>query len=254
MPWSTASTVAPITSSFPISTRPATARRARSSSCASSTTRRAGARVRSRCAPTSTSTRRSTATGATWLDRQAIAREPAHRRVGRIRRRGARRDDARAEHLIGQGLAERQGATASSSPATFSTRCASANSKPSARSSPPRRGRPFRPAATGDYITGAYRQRLALASGRFAMIDDGLGFRLVPWSPSLERTARPARLRSRPRRRRHRLELRPQAGSRLVSTSGPCPKDQYFFASLRRLAIAVRLPLNADGQAIFLTL
>jgi Protein of unknown function (DUF3363) len=25
-----------------------------------------------------------------------------------------------------------------------------------------------------------------LASGRFAMIDDGLGFQLVPWSPSLE--------------------------------------------------------------------
>jgi hypothetical protein len=26
-----------------------------------------------------------------------------------------------------------------------------------------------------------------LASGRFAMIDNGLGFQLVPWSPSLER-------------------------------------------------------------------
>jgi len=25
-----------------------------------------------------------------------------------------------------------------------------------------------------------------LASGRFAMIDDGLGFTLVPWTPSLE--------------------------------------------------------------------
>jgi hypothetical protein len=25
-----------------------------------------------------------------------------------------------------------------------------------------------------------------LASGRFAMIDNGLGFSLVPWSPSLE--------------------------------------------------------------------
>jgi hypothetical protein len=32
-----------------------------------------------------------------------------------------------------------------------------------------------------------YRQRFALASGRFAMIDDGLGFQLVPWSPSLEK-------------------------------------------------------------------
>ena len=27
---------------------------------------------------------------------------------------------------------------------------------------------------------GIYRQRVTLASGRFAMIDDGLGFQLVP--------------------------------------------------------------------------
>ncbi|MNL87151.1 hypothetical protein D3C87_2161660 [compost metagenome] len=32
-----------------------------------------------------------------------------------------------------------------------------------------------------------YRQRFAMASGRFAMIDDGLGFQLVPWTPSLEK-------------------------------------------------------------------
>jgi hypothetical protein len=48
-------------------------------------------------------------------------------------------------------------------------------------------GMPFRKSATGDYVAGLYRQRLMLASGRFAMIDDGLGFQLVPWSPSLER-------------------------------------------------------------------
>jgi len=27
---------------------------------------------------------------------------------------------------------------------------------------------------------------VTLASGRFAMIDDGLGFRLAPWRPALE--------------------------------------------------------------------
>ena len=48
-------------------------------------------------------------------------------------------------------------------------------------------GRPFSKAGTGEYVAGTYRQRLALASGRFAMIDDGLGFQLVPWTPSLER-------------------------------------------------------------------
>lgn len=34
---------------------------------------------------------------------------------------------------------------------------------------------------------GTYRQRLMLSSGRFAMIDDGLSFQLVPWSPALEK-------------------------------------------------------------------
>jgi hypothetical protein len=42
------------------------------------------------------------------------------------------------------------------------------------------------PADTGEQISGVYRQRLSLASGRFAMIDNGLGFQLVPWAPSLE--------------------------------------------------------------------
>ena len=39
----------------------------------------------------------------------------------------------------------------------------------------------------GDIVAGIYRERLDLASGRFAMIDDGLGFSLVTWTPSLER-------------------------------------------------------------------
>jgi Protein of unknown function (DUF3363) len=33
---------------------------------------------------------------------------------------------------------------------------------------------------------GTVRERIALASGRYAMIDDGLGFSLVPWTPSLD--------------------------------------------------------------------
>ena len=43
-----------------------------------------------------------------------------------------------------------------------------------------------RPVA-GEYVAGTVRQRLTLSSGRFAMIDDGLGFQLVPWSRDLER-------------------------------------------------------------------
>ena len=45
----------------------------------------------------------------------------------------------------------------------------------------------FNQAASGEYVVGSYRQRFVLASRRFAMIDDGLGFQLVPWTPSLEK-------------------------------------------------------------------
>jgi predicted RNase H-like nuclease (RuvC/YqgF family) len=48
-------------------------------------------------------------------------------------------------------------------------------------------GLPYVPAASEEHVAGTYRQRLALTSGRFAMIDNGLGFALVPWTPTLEK-------------------------------------------------------------------
>ncbi len=47
-------------------------------------------------------------------------------------------------------------------------------------------GRVHRPTEDGDVVAGTYRQRVSLAAGRFAMIDDGMGFQLVPWRPALE--------------------------------------------------------------------
>jgi hypothetical protein len=47
-------------------------------------------------------------------------------------------------------------------------------------------GLPARPSAEGEHVAGVYRERIALASGRFAIIDDGLGFQLVPWRLALE--------------------------------------------------------------------
>lgn len=94
--------------------------------------------------------------------------------------------NARAEHLIEQGLAERQGRSvifARNLIDTLRRREVEALGEKLAAES----GRPFSRSATGEYVAGTYRQRFALASGRFAMIDDGLGFQLVPWSPSLEK-------------------------------------------------------------------
>ena len=46
---------------------------------------------------------------------------------------------------------------------------------------------PYTPVGSGEPVAGTYRQRLTLTSGRFALIDNGLGFALVPWTPTLEK-------------------------------------------------------------------
>ena len=51
------------------------------------------------------------------------------------------------------------------------------------------------PSGVGDYVTGIYRQRVTLASGRFAMIDDGLGFPTRTLAPGAGAETRPARVR-----------------------------------------------------------
>jgi Protein of unknown function (DUF3363) len=41
----------------------------------------------------------------------------------------------------------------------------------------------YRDTRNGESIRGAYRRSLDLARGRFAALDDGVGFSLVPWRP-----------------------------------------------------------------------
>jgi hypothetical protein len=35
-------------------------------------------------------------------------------------------------------------------------------------------------------VAGIYRRSVMLASGRYAMLDEGTGFSLVPWKPVIE--------------------------------------------------------------------
>jgi Protein of unknown function (DUF3363) len=48
------------------------------------------------------------------------------------------------------------------------------------------RGVEFTAAKTGEYVGGTLVGSTQLASGRFAMIDDGMGLQLVPWQPVLD--------------------------------------------------------------------
>ncbi|MBG6200187.1 type IV secretory pathway VirD2 relaxase [Labrenzia sp. EL_13] len=130
--------------------------------------------------------RQVTASGATWLDRQSIAREPVALSEGGF---GAEVKDAlnrRAEHLVEEGLAERKGQRVTFARNLIETlrrkELEALGDRLAAKT-----GQPLNRSGSSEYVTGIYRQRFDLASGRFAMIDDGLGFQLVPWTPSLEK-------------------------------------------------------------------
>src|SRR5262249_24450469 len=126
------------------------------------------------------------ASGATWLDRQLVGRHVAPLASSGFGQEVRDTMNARVDHLIGQGLARRQGQGVIFARDLLDTLRRRELEAAAARMSWSA-GLPYHSTMEGETIAGVYRERLNLASGRFAMIDDGLGFRLVPWSPSLER-------------------------------------------------------------------
>jgi type IV secretory pathway VirD2 relaxase len=126
------------------------------------------------------------ATGATWLDRRLVGREPMPLSESGFGREVRDAMQARADHLATEGLARRQGQRLVFARDLLDTLRSRELSEASNRLSA-ETGLPRHAVAEGETVAGVYRQRLTLASGRFAMIDDGLGLSLVPWSPSLEK-------------------------------------------------------------------
>ena len=125
------------------------------------------------------------APGATWLDRQLLAREPAMTGSGGFGIEVRDAMDRRAEHLAAEGLARRQGQRVLFARNLLDTlRRQELNG--AAGKLAVETGLVYRPSVEGEHVAGIYRQRVILSSGRFAMIDDGLGFQLVPWRPALE--------------------------------------------------------------------
>lgn len=126
------------------------------------------------------------ATGATCLDRRLVAKEPMQLSEAGFGREVRDAMESRTEHLVAEGLARRQGQRIIFARGLLDTLRARELNQAAARLSA-QTGLPRHAAAEGESVAGVYRQRLTLASGRYAMIDDGLGFSLVPWSPSIER-------------------------------------------------------------------
>ncbi|CAM5530750.1 hypothetical protein MAUB1S_08855 [Mycolicibacterium aubagnense] len=127
-----------------------------------------------------------TAPGATWLDHRLVEREQMPLSMGGFGREARDAMQARAEHLADEGLARRQGQRIILQRDLLNTlrrrELDAVGEKLTAET-----GLAHVKAAAGEHVSGVYRQRLTLSSGRFAMIDNGLGFQLVPWSHELER-------------------------------------------------------------------
>jgi Protein of unknown function (DUF3363) len=119
--------------------------------------------------------------GATWLDQELVGGVTD---LGESGFAGEVREALRqrGEFLVEQGLAQRrtQGLVlARNLLATLRKR----EIESAARGIAYETGLAYRPTVDGERVSGRYRRNVQLASGRFAMLDDGIGFSLLPWKP-----------------------------------------------------------------------
>ena len=122
--------------------------------------------------------------GATWLDQQLIGGGKGLGDLGF----GSEVKDAlqqRADFLTEQGLAERRGRRLILARNLLATLRGRELTK-AAQNIAAETGLKHRPVADGQRVAGIYRRSVMLASGRYAVLDDGMGFSLVPWKPVIE--------------------------------------------------------------------
>ena len=121
--------------------------------------------------------------GVTWLDQTLVHDTiPPEQGFGADARNALRQ---RLAFLVEEGLARRDGTQIKFSRNllwTLQARELSATAKAIETET----GLTYRPTSNGDHVSGIYRRSVALTSGRFAMLDDGVGFSLVPWRSVIE--------------------------------------------------------------------
>lgn len=122
--------------------------------------------------------------GATWLDEQLIAGSKDLAAVG-FGAQARTAMEKRLEHLEEKGLAQRRGqrvVLARNRLRTLRAReLAVAGQRLQAET-----GLTYHPVGDDGRASGIYRRSVVLASGRYAMLDNGKGFSLVPWKPVIE--------------------------------------------------------------------
>lgn len=126
------------------------------------------------------------APGATWLDKQLIARSPemiSSTGMGSEIEMALR---SRRQWLLEQGLAREQGGQIAYARNLLQTLERRELAEVGARITH-ETGLDYAATKPGDRVGGTYRRMLTLNSGRFALIERARDFSLVPWRPVLER-------------------------------------------------------------------
>lgn len=122
--------------------------------------------------------------GATWLDQQLIG---GGRGLGDLGFGGEVKNALRerADFLAEQGLAEQRGQRVSLARNLLAT-LRGRELAQAAKDIAIETGLEHRPVTDGQRVAGIYRRSVLLVSGRYAMLDDGMVFSLVPWKPMIE--------------------------------------------------------------------
>jgi type IV secretory pathway VirD2 relaxase len=124
--------------------------------------------------------------GATWLDRELASRQRTILPDDGFGREVMAALARRRRWLTDKGYATDLGDGRIRAPRDLVQRLEARDTERAGTALAAERGREWRPAVPGNYVSGQLVGSTQLSSGRFAMIDDGLGFSLVPWRPALE--------------------------------------------------------------------
>ena len=124
--------------------------------------------------------------GATWLDRQIVADDRSEIIDSGFGRDVNKAIGRRAERLVEMGLATAKDGNIRVPVHTLTIlerQEVNRVGQQMARDG----GLTFVPSSAGEHVSGRLAGVTSLVSGRFAMIENGLGFQLVPWQPLLEK-------------------------------------------------------------------
>jgi len=125
--------------------------------------------------------------GATWLDRELVSRQRIALADEGFGAEVKTALEQRKQSLVDMGHAIDLGGGHIRAPKDLVHNLERGDIERAGKALAAERGREWQAAVPGAYVTGKLVGSTQIASGRFAMIDDGLGFSLVPWQPALDK-------------------------------------------------------------------